>query len=350
MIDFTSVLIQQMALHRVGNKHREESNFISESLADLDEDMEDVLIRYFLKPFTQATENFHFVHSVDLSYNEIFGLSSDVFQNSENLLEASKKITQHLFEQSNHPHIKAGDVFVVYFKDLFYQEHTREAIGIFKSENKTSFLKMLSNESNLALTRDSGISLSKLDKACLIIDEKKEDGYRVLSLDNNNYDAAYWKENFLGVDFIQDNNYNTKQYVEMVKGFAEEVIADQATRKDQIDFLNVSVNYLENQETVNVENFKDDIFADPVQKNAFTEYQRHYENTNHVEIADQFDLAPDILQKQKRKIKDSIKLDTNIQIKLDFNNPDSSQQFIEQGYDAEKGMNYYKVYFNREVG
>ena len=144
MIDFSSVLIQQLAIHRVGNKHREETNFISESSADLSEDMEELMTKYFLKPFTQATENYHFVHSVELSYNEMFGISSDVFRNSEDLLEASKKVVNHLFEQSSHPHIKSGDVFVVYFKDIFYQEHNREAIGIFKSESKTSFLKLLS--------------------------------------------------------------------------------------------------------------------------------------------------------------------------------------------------------------
>ncbi len=350
MIDFSSVLIQQLAIHRVGNQHREEPSFISETLTDLNVDMEELMIRYFVKPFTQITENYHFVHATDLSYNEMFGFIDDVFINSESLLEASKSIVKHLFEQSNHPHIKNGDVFVVLFKDIFYQNHNRDAIGIFKSENKTSFLKLLTGDSSLALTKDSGISLSKLDKACLIIDENKDDGYRVLTIDNNSYDAAYWKEQFLGIDFIQDDNYNTKQYVDLVKGFAEEVVADQSSGKEQIDFLNHSVNYLQNQETVNVENFKDDIFADPVQKNAFTEYQRHYESVNDVEIADQFDLAPDILQQQKKKIKDSIRLDTNIQIKLDFNNPESSDQFIEQGYDSERGMSYYKVYFNREVG
>ena len=39
-------------------------------------------------------------------------------------------------------------------------------------------------------------------------------------------------------------------------------------------------------------------------------------------------------KKKKKKIKNYIKLDTNIQIKLDFNNPESSQHFIEQGYDT----------------
>lgn len=349
MIDFSSVQIQQMAIHRVGNKHREESNFISDELADLGADMEELLTKYFLKPFTQVSENYRFIHPVDIGYSEMYGLSTKVFNHSEKLLEASKTIVNHLHEQSNHPHIKSGDVFVVYFKDIFYQDHNREAIGIFKSENKTSFLKLLTGESNLALTKDSGISLSKLDKGCLIIDENKEDGFRVLTVDNNNYDAAYWKEQFLGVDHLKDDNFNTKQYVDLVTSFAHEVVGEQSSGKEEIDFLNHSVGYLQKQETVNVDTFKEDIFADPVQKNAFTEYQRHYEAVNDVEIAEEFNLAPDILQKQKRKIKDSIKLDTNIQIKLDFNNPESSDQFIEQGYDHEKGMSYYKVYFNREV-
>ena len=59
MIDFSSVLIQQLAIHRVGNKHREETNFISEKLTDLGEDMEELMTKYFLKPFSQATENYH---------------------------------------------------------------------------------------------------------------------------------------------------------------------------------------------------------------------------------------------------------------------------------------------------
>ena len=42
MIDFSSVLIQQLAIHRVGNQHKEEANFISETLTDLNEDMEEM--------------------------------------------------------------------------------------------------------------------------------------------------------------------------------------------------------------------------------------------------------------------------------------------------------------------
>jgi hypothetical protein len=61
-----------------------------------------------------------------------------------------------------------------------------------------------------------------------------------------------------------------------------------------------------------------------------------------------FEISEPALKSAKRKIKNIIKLDTNIQIKLDFNNPETSAYFIEKGYDEVKGMHFYKVFFNEE--
>ena len=53
-------------------------------------------------------------------------------------------------------------------------------------------------------------------------------------------------------------------------------------------------------------------------------------------------------KRQKQKIKTEIKLDTNIQIKLDIDAPDAASEYLEKGYDEERKMNFYKVYFNEE--
>ena len=55
-----------------------------------------------------------------------------------------------------------------------------------------------------------------------------------------------------------------------------------------------------------------------------------------------------VVKKQKQQIKTDIKLDTHIQIKLDIDAPDASSEYLEKGYDEEKKMRYYKVYFNEE--
>ena len=59
-----------------------------------------------------------------------------------------------------------------------------------------------------------------------------------------------------------------------------------------------------------------------------------------------------VINKSRKKLagslKNTIQLDTNIQIKLDFINPESAEKFVEKGWDEEKQMYYYLVYFNKE--
>ena len=42
----------------------------------------------------------------------------------------------------------------------------------------------------------------------------------------------------------------------------------------------------------------------------------------------------------RKKIKNTIELDTNIQIQFDFINPESAEKFVEKGWDEERGMFY----------
>jgi len=95
--------------------------------------------------------------------------------------------------------------------------------------------------------------------------------------------------------------------------------------------------------------FKQTIFEDEVLKEEFANFKTEYENDHGIVMSETFDISPVVLKKQKQQIKNFIKLDTNIQIKLDFRNPDSSKQFLEKGFDEEKDMYYYKVYFNEEL-
>ena len=72
-------------------------------------------------------------------------------------------------------------------------------------------------------------------------------------------------------------------------------------------------------------------------------------NKHSVVIPDAFSISTPVVQKQKKTIKNEIKLDTNIQIKIAVNDADSTHKFIEQGYDHEKEMHFYKVYYNNEL-
>ena len=83
-------------------------------------------------------------------------------------------------------------------------------------------------------------------------------------------------------------------------------------------------------------------------KTLFDDYKKDFETEKAVLIRNQFDVSEIVLKKQKQKLKTEIKLDTNIQIKLDVDAPDASAEYLERGYDDVKKMHYYKVFFNEE--
>jgi hypothetical protein len=49
---------------------------------------------------------------------------------------------------------------------------------------------------HLEMILQQGINLSKLDKGCIILIIKKEEGFKILTVDSNRYDARYWLEHF----------------------------------------------------------------------------------------------------------------------------------------------------------
>ena len=121
------------------------------------------------------------------------------------------------------------------------------------------------------------------------------------------------------------------------------------TRKDEIDFVNHSMRFVEGNQEVFVDDFSDVLFSDEETKGDFKDYKKAFEEEFELEMSDSFQVSQLVLEKQKRTIKNAIQLDTNIQLRFNFEDPDSMGKFVERGYDEEKGMHYYKVFYNEEV-
>ena len=69
-----------------------------------------------------------------------------------------------------------------------------DAVGIFKIENKENFFTLSrTGDDNLTLNGEVGINQQKLDKACLIFNMDKDNGFTILNVDhsNRNRDAKY---------------------------------------------------------------------------------------------------------------------------------------------------------------
>lgn len=173
MINLYNTQIESLSVHRVGNKSRNENIFLSTSPYPLNDEMNALLKEYFFKPFREKEENyFQFTNEADLEFNPLYKIVSEVFEDPSQIHEKSKHIGNLLFEQSQHPHIKSGEVYVTYLENCTIDNEKVHAIGIFKSELKHDFLQFEEAESDLNLLLQQGVSLNKLDKGCLIFNTK----------------------------------------------------------------------------------------------------------------------------------------------------------------------------------
>jgi hypothetical protein len=348
MIKRTRAEITKCIIHKVANKHNSGQNSFSEATIRFDEESYNLMMPFLLKPFANLSQSFRFSHHADIRLNEMNNYASNVFKDEETFIENSKNMVNHLYEQSNSAQIKKGDVIIALIEGIEYQDVLTEAIGIFKVENKVDFFQTYLEDDSFDVAVQQGISTKKIDKGCLILNTSDTEGTVVLSIDNNQYDAQYWIKNFLSVKYADDRNQHTQSYLEMCKEFSEEIIKPEFGKQEQSQFLANTVDFFKENESVDYQAFKDELFEEDKQKDMFEDYKKHFETLNDVLIRNNFEVSDVVLKKEKKKIKSIIKLDTNIEIKLDIDAPDAASEYLERGYDEDKKMKYYKVYFNEE--
>ncbi|MEW7292717.1 nucleoid-associated protein [Aquimarina sp. 2304DJ70-9] len=349
MINLYSTQIESLSVHKVGNKNKGESIFLSESPYQVNDELTAILKEYFFKPFREKEENyFQFANEVDIEFNPLYKIVTEIFENPSSVHEKSKRIASLLYEQSNHPHIKSGEVYVTYLDNVTIDNEKVAAIGIFKSELKHDFLQFEEKESDIELLIQQGVNLNKLDKGCLVFNHKKEEGYKVLSVDSNRYDTKYWLENFLGVEAFADENFYTKKYMKFCQDFAKDVVLPAEDKKEEVMFMNRAVNHFAKNDEFEETAFLNDVIDNPDLIPEFKHYKVEKAPKYQIEDLTNFPIANNAVTAARKKMKNVINLDTNVQIKMDFINPESAEKFVEKGWDEEKQMYYYLVYFNKE--
>ena len=347
MIDTSNCNIAQIAVHRVGNPSQEEALHHSKSVLELTDDhLRELLFRYFLSPFTEP-EFYNFTSPEgDFTLNPLYNQASQLFEGSGSFHDLSMKMADHLYEVSSHPNIKSGDLFVVRFTDMQVEDELVDAIGLFKAENKHSFIKVDQATDDFILDHDEGIHVDKLDKGCLIFNTGKEEGYRVSIVDKSNRltEAQYWKDTFLNLKPCNDNYHSTREFLNMTKEFVKKQIPEEhdGGKTEQIDMLNRSAEYFKTHESFDKQEFEEEVFDQPEVAESFRRFDEDYRTHNEVAINDQFDISSHAVKKEAKGFKSVLKLDKNFHIYI---HGDRSK--IEQGTDPD-GRKYYKIYYDQE--
>jgi len=345
MITFTKAQLEDIVIHQVGNKSRDEGMKLSSDPVDfIDTETEEYLLKYFFSSFSDS-EVYNFSHPADLNLNEVFVFVSKIFASQESLFEHSVDIARHLYENSSHPKINTGELSICYFKHCFFDGKECDAIGIFKSEEKDVFLKIDAVKNNFRINHDNGISINKPDKACLVFNIEKEAGYNVCILDSNrSNDTQYWKDDFLNIKPASDDYHFTKDFLSLTKSFVTGQFPSEfeVTKADQIDLLNRSVDYFKSRESFDKKEFEAEVLKEPMIIKSFHNFDSNYRQENDLAIDDDFSISAQAVKKQAKVFKSVLKLDNNFHIYIHGN-----KDLIEHGVEHD-GRKFYKVYYEQE--
>ncbi len=350
VIDLSQARLTTLAVHRVGNKVKNQGVLASNALFPLDDEvMVDTLEDFFLKPF-RAEEFFKFTHPSDLAMNEVCTYCKRLFTESrEVFLETSVHLLNHLYDQAMHPQIKSGELFVAHFRECQVEGVTLEAIGIFKTEHKDLFLRITDTDDTLQLVAEQGVNVRRLDKGCLVFNTFEDDGYSVMMVDKDSEDSQYWREDFLRVTRIQDNSFQTQGFLSMTKEFVQDVFSREQDKKEQMVFMNKAIDYFQQREAFDLEEFKNEVIEQPEFKEQFEDYRQQAEASFGIQPEEGFAISKYAVRQMKRQVKNLIRLDSDVEIRFTGKNLEDSSEMVERGFDSSRGMLFYKIYFREEL-
>lgn len=261
-----SSYIENTSLHLVGNKSNEENIRFSSNLLNISTDLNRILLHYFLSSF-KSNEFYNFYHDINIEMNEVYVCVKNIFKNNETLHTQSINLAKHLYKKSTHPQIKGGEFYTVYFKDCILEGEIVDAIGLFKSENKDTFLKVSTLKNDFKIETVEGVNINKLDKGCLIFNKECESGYIVTIVDNTNkgIEAQYWLDDFLSIRQRNDEYHDTQNILSLCKNFIKKELPKhfEISKADQAELLNKSVSYFKNNENFNMKEFASEVICQP---------------------------------------------------------------------------------------
>ena len=162
MINFENSDISNIVIHHVGNKFEGGGLTLSDGcFLPEDPDVVNLLKSYFLSAFKKDAYYNFLPYEEELMNNPVYASVSQIFDNDSEFYQQSVQIAEHLFEQSNNPNIKSGELYIVHFRNCNVEEGVCDAVGIFKSETKDTFLKIVMNQNTYQLVGESGINIKK---------------------------------------------------------------------------------------------------------------------------------------------------------------------------------------------
>ena len=335
------IKIAALSVHKIGNKAAAEGVELSDTPVVLDKELGELLKTFFLMAF-KDDERYNFSHPTSLELNEVYSYLRKIFEDEEMFQEQSRNLAKFLYEKSEHPNIKRGDLYVIYFKDCILDGETIDAIGLFKSENKDTYIQISPVAGGFCVESQTGMSIRKLDKGCLVFNINRNEGYVACVVDNaNRNDAKYWVNDFLQLKRCEDDYNQTEQAVVLCKNFITKLPEkyDKATKAVMMNKVMESLN----EKSVSLPTIANNAFESTGTSEAFYSYADEYQAKQGVTFKEAFQGKAETINRRNVCALTKIRLDSNFEI-----NVLGGEENLVKGFDEERGKRFYTLYFEKE--
>lgn len=323
--------IELATIQVVGNKARGEGLSAALTLADVSESR-DFLAQLVEKSFSMDDlKCFTYIDSFKL--NPMYQFVSKIFNDRSSFLKQSVNIATFLYDQSIHPNIRSGELYVLLMV-CEYKKEVVEGIVVLKSEKKDPFLATDNDGMEISVRTIYGTGLKGLDKGALILNVDREHGYLISTVDNTNNgsDAQYWTDSFLHVSNCEDDYHQTVKLMDMCKGFVK-----QQPELDGAIMAKKTADVFAAGEAIQVDTLADMICQNEKQKREFAAFRQSFEK-EHGAFEEEINVVKKAAIRKPVTRLTTLRLGENYEVKI--LNPMAK---IEQGSDKEG--HYWKLYF-----
>lgn len=337
--------VAHMVVHHVGSKANGEGVGFSHEEIDFVA-IEDELLKLIEHSFN-LNDLYHFYYEGSVDLNPVYAFTKTIFNNPDDIVDQSCHIAKILYDSSTHPKIKPGELSVICLSGYEFEDEIVDAIAIIKSETRQSVLQLDRTNKGFEVTMNNAINLSKVEKGCVIFRVEEGDGYRIAIVDNSSSsgDAKYWKDSFLHVASCNGAHHQTSSLIALAAEFISDTVADDnkipSVEKAMIANRAKQVLNETEQDSISFADYSHAVFKDPKLEEKFSQYA---EENAPVELlqTDVISIERKAINKRRPSIS-TIHLDNNFDVLIKGNS-----DYILRGYDEEAGMNFYKLYFEKE--
>lgn len=346
MMNTENTSIEAIIVHEIGDKSLQQALVLSQSLIKPDSEELELLRGFFLDHF-KSFEFYNFdMASPSVPTSRIYEPVAEIFNDPASLIAGSSQIARILYQYTESPLLSHGYMFLVYLRDIMIGDELTDAVGIYFCRSNDIFLKPESVGANPLLRFYEGTFLGKHDMACIVFHTDEEQGFKIDLIDKSkkHKEGQFWKDLFLQVKPAEDDFFQTSQVMGLTKSFVEHQLPMEfeVEKKEQLDYLNKSIDYFKNQEHYSEQDFADQVFENLDIAQSFGNYRQSYQDTHNVDLPDDFEVNEHAVKKQAKHFKSVLKLDRNFHVYIH-----GDRTMIERGVD-ENGRKYYKLYYQNE--